>query len=173
VRLLSRFAPNEEAPASQPAQKHATPLEPIPKGLKAVCRTVLLVNTNGDPTGTQSSARDPLGLALAQAGYHVSIVRGIQAASGFIMRNRPSIIVISDPKETQSSMAGSDQWSSLRQLTDAPIIAFLHHPTQEQVLEALDGGVDDCQTDATGIPEQVSRVRALLRRNPPRQDHVC
>ncbi len=148
-------------------------LKAVPLGLKAVCRTVLLVNTNGDPTGTQSSARDPLGLALAQAGYHVSIVRGIQAASGFIMRNRPSIIVISDPKETQSSMAGSDQWSSLRQLTDAPIIAFLHHPTQEQVLEALDGGVDDCQTDATGIPEQVSRVRALLRRNPPRQDHVC
>ena len=142
-------------------------------GLQAVCRTVLLVNTNGDPTGTQSSARDPLGLALAQAGYHVSIVRGIQAAADFIVRNPkgtqgspPVIIVISTRVE-------AEEWSYLRRLTDAPIIAFLHHPTQEQVLEALDGGVDDCQTDATGIPEQVSRVRALLRRNPPRQDHVC
>jgi len=117
------------------------------------------LNTDGD-------AHDPLGLALSQAGYCVSIVKGILEAPGVIVRDQPAVIVI-------SMMGGADEWSRLRRLTDAPMIAFLHHPTQEQVLEALDGGVDDCQTDAMGIPERVSRVRALMRRSPPSHDRLC
>ncbi len=122
-------------------------------------QTILMVAARDD-------THHPLELALVQAGYQVDIATGNNCGYEVMVSRRPSVVIICATVEP-------GELTHLRQLTDAPIIAFLHHPTQEQVLEALDGGVDDCQTDAIGIPEQVSRVRALLRRAPPHWDHVC
>ncbi len=58
----------------------------------------------------------------------------------------------------------AQQWHALRERTSAPILALLAVPTPSAIVEALDGGADDCQPASLRQSELLMRAKGLLRR---------
>lgn len=117
----------------------------------------MMVNTDDVGLGAGLSH---LAGALAEEGYQIGVVRGLSGALDSLREEHPSLVIL-------CGSVGPHDWLVLRQVTTAPILALLPQPTEMEILTALDAGVDDCQMASIGVPEILSRVRALLRRGTP------
>ncbi|MCL5995375.1 MAG: hypothetical protein M1546_04880 [Chloroflexi bacterium] len=118
---------------------------------------IMMVNTDDVGLGAGLSH---LAGALAEEGYQIGVVRGLSGALDSLREEHPSLVIL-------CGSVGPHDWLVLRQVTTAPILALLPQPTEMEILTALDAGVDDCQMASIGVPEILSRVRALLRRGTP------
>ena len=76
---------------------------------------------------------------------------------------RPDIVVLDlEPAE----FGGLDTLSRIRELSDVPVVALIAGNSEEDRVNALRAGVDDCVSKPAG-PELAARVEALLRRPQP------
>ncbi len=112
--------------------------------------TILLVSTEG-------GCMQVLAPVLAQEGYRVYQANSLNDALAGLRQECPDLIIF-------CGRAGPEDWLALRRVTSIPILALMSRPTETEVSDALDSGVDDCQAMSIGTWEALSRVHALLRR---------
>jgi DNA-binding response OmpR family regulator len=96
-------------------------------------------------------------LALQQAGFEVSVVRGWSSTLEFLQRAQPALLLVCSAAE-----AGPIQ--VLRGVTRAPILALVVDGEERDMIDVLTAGADDCQPASIEPREVVVRVRNLLRR---------
>ena len=102
---------------------------------------------------------------LQAAGY--GVVAAADGTSGFLafLKHRPALVV------TDLAMPGRDGFDLVREIRErdaTPILVLSVRPSDGDKIRALDLGADDYMVKPFSVPELLARVRAQLRRAPPR-----
>lgn len=111
---------------------------------------------------------DVLRRGLTYEGYKVSVAPDGQA--GLIMaRDAPPDLVVLDLM--LPGLDGLEVCRRLRAADDIPILILTARGTVSDRISGLDSGADDYMVKPFSIDELLARVRALLRRHQPPEDH--
>jgi two-component system KDP operon response regulator KdpE len=110
-----------------------------------------------------------LRINLRARGYDVAVAsdgtEALDAATG----SPPDVVVLD---LGLPDMDGVDVIARLRSRTSVPILVLSGRSDSADKVDALDAGADDYVTKPFGMEELLARLRALLRRNAPREDEV-
>ena len=103
--------------------------------------------------------------ALRMEGYEVRVAADGEAALDEAMRFHPDLVVLDLglPK-----LDGMEVAKRLRGADDVPILMLTARDALDSRVEGLDAGADDYLVKPFERPELLARLRALLRRRPPR-----
>ena len=121
-----------------------------PEALPGRGRRILLI-------GLGQRSCEALVRRLEGLGFRTMAVSGEEAGREALERASPSLVLVCGP-------APLDFYRFLRRATPAPILALNPQAGEEQVLAALDSGVDQFQARPVSEGEVVARILALLRR---------
>ncbi len=112
-------------------------------------------------------ARDPaicryLRRRFSQHGYEISGTQQPDRASIMISEWCPDILMLETDLLTGDSVS---HIQDIKAITDIPILGLLPGSVAEDVIEALDAGVDDCIASPFSLEELAARLRKMLRRD--------
>jgi len=99
--------------------------------------------------------------ALRYAGYETENTRSLDRAASYLRRRRLDAVVL-DPAEREAA----EIVSSLRAVTEVPIIVVSTTEAETHKVAILDAGADDYLTKPFGVEEFLARLRVGLRRAP-------
>ena len=115
------------------------------------------------------AVRESLRRSLEFNGYDVSLAcDGAEALAGIAATN-PDVVVMD---VMMPRLDGLEATKALRQAgNDLPILVLTARDAVGDRVEGLDAGADDYLTKPFALQELLARLRALLRRAVPREDH--
>ena len=100
--------------------------------------------------------------ALQQEGYQVAVSRSGEEGLDFALREGPDLVLL------DVRLPGIDGFEVLRRLrmngSKAPVLILTARDDQMDKVVGLELGADDYMTKPFGLPELMSRIKALLRR---------
>ena len=113
----------------------------------------------------EESFVDALSVALKREGFRVDIARdGIEALDRFDA-SEPDLVLLDI---MLPRMSGLDVCREIRRRSDVPIVIVSAKTSEIDAVVGLEVGADDYVTKPYRLRELVARMRAALRRSPPR-----
>jgi two-component system, OmpR family, response regulator MprA len=107
--------------------------------------------------------------ALVYEGYEVRVAADGRAALDLARDQQPDLVVLD---LMLPRIDGMEVCRRLRADGDVPILMLTARDGTADRVQGLDSGADDYLVKPFAYEELLARVRALLRRRAPRQDHV-
>lgn len=114
--------------------------------------------------------RELIVYALNNSGYKASGVNGAKELESFFKENTADLLIL------DLMLDGEDGYDILKKirkddkLHDLPVIILTAKTSEFDKVKGLDMGADDYVTKPFGVMELISRIKALLRRIPAKND---
>lgn len=102
---------------------------------------------------------------LKQEGHEVETVREAWRVVSQARQHQPELVILDLELQSGNSLVLCNELRSQPNLTDVPILFLTTKYQVQNVVQALDGGGDDCLSKPFTAKELAARVRALLRRS--------
>ena len=110
---------------------------------------------------------DTLRLYLEHAGFRVLLARDGRSGLELALSAEPALMLLD---VLLPGLDGREVCRRVRAASSVPIVMLTARTAEEDVIAALEGGADDYVGKPFRPAEVVARVRAVLRRLPPRPD---
>ncbi|MDX6625063.1 MAG: hypothetical protein QOE56_52 [Solirubrobacterales bacterium] len=112
--------------------------------------------------GAGSSVSGSLEELLREAG--IEVVQAADGAAGLkaFYAERPDVVLLD---LDLADVNGFEILSTVRELSDVPVLAITANDGETDRIRALRAGADDCMTKPTSEQELLARIEALLRRS--------
>lgn len=112
--------------------------------------------------GAGSSVGGSLEELLREAG--IEVVQAVDGAAGLkaFYAERPDVVLLD---LDLADVDGFEILSTVRELSDVPVLAITANDGETDRIRALRAGADDCMTKPTSEQELLARTEALLRRS--------
>lgn len=107
--------------------------------------------------------RRTLRATLAPLGYHVAEAASGEAALACLAQEKPEVVLLD---MNLPGMSGLETCRTIRETSDAAILAISVRDTERDKVQMLDAGADDYLTKPFSTGELLARIRAALRRLP-------
>jgi two-component system response regulator RegX3 len=114
----------------------------------------------------EEAVREALAGALRLDGFEVEVAGDAAEALAAFERVGPDVVLLDVVLPGQS---GLEICRDIRRRSLVPILMISGRGREGDVVSALGMGADDYLVKPFGIPELIARIRAALRRSPPRQ----
>lgn len=111
----------------------------------------------------EDDAETRMALQSLLAGTEFELVQTAEGGEGLkaFYAERPDVVLL------DLGLPNEEGWAvlaSIRELSDAPVVAIAARDGEAARVRALRSGADDCVTEPFGGPELLARLEALLRR---------
>jgi len=109
----------------------------------------------------EKSIRDELCLLLANAGYEAAVTEDFSDTASWVLAQSPDLILL------DVGLPGQDGYalcSTIRRVSEVPILFVTSRDTSMDELKALSLGGDDFIVKPYNIPVLLARIQAILRR---------
>jgi two-component system response regulator RegX3 len=115
----------------------------------------------------EQSYRDALSVALRREGFAVDVAADGAEALNRFEHSRPAVVLLD---VMLPEISGVDVCRQIRSRSRVPIIMVTARNSEIDAVVGLEVGADDYVTKPFRLRELVARVRAALRRSPPRPE---
>lgn len=120
----------------------------------------------------EENIRNLITYALTNSGYHAVGVSNGKDLFMKIDEEKPCLIILDIMLDGEDGYEILKTIRSTRNISDIPIIMLTAKDQEYDKVKALDMGADDYITKPFGVMEMISRVKAVLRRVPGKDEAV-
>lgn len=120
----------------------------------------------------EENIRNLISYALNNSGYDALGFGDGASLFTQIDQEKPSLIILDIMLDGEDGYEILKQIRSTKNIEDIPIIMLTAKDQEYDKVKALDMGADDYITKPFGVMEMISRVKAVLRRIPSREENV-
>ena len=118
--------------------------------------------------GADLAISEQIGVALEERGYSLKKASSLKETVQNLLRYSPDLVLVESGILT-TQLNGWETCRRIRQLSDVPIIVITDGTDDEDPLNCLRMGADDCLAQPLIPEELVARMEALLRRREPEE----
>ena len=113
--------------------------------------------------GTDLALSEQIGLALEERGYSLKRASSLRETIQNLLLYSPDIVLV-ESRMLSTPLNGGEICRRIREVSDLPIIVITDGTNEEDLLNCLRIGADDCLAQPLVPEELVARMEALLRR---------
>jgi DNA-binding response OmpR family regulator len=113
--------------------------------------------------GTDLALSEQVGVALEERGYSLKKASSWREAVQKLLRYSPDLVLV-EKAMLSKQLDGWETYRRIREVSDIPIIVITDGANEEDPLNCLRMGADDCLVQPLVPEELVARMEALLRR---------
>jgi len=116
--------------------------------------------------GADLALSEQIGVALEERGYGLNKAPSLNEAVQNLLRYSPDLVLV-ESGMLSTELNGWEICRRIREVSDVPIIVITDGTNEEDPLNCLRMGADDCLARPFAMAEQAARVEALLCRAMP------
>jgi len=113
--------------------------------------------------GADLALSEQIGVALEERGYILNNASSLREAVQSLLRYSPDLVLVGSGM-LSTQLNGWEACRRIREVSDAPVIVITDGTNEEDPLNCLRMGADDCLAQPLIPEELVARMEALLRR---------
>ena len=113
--------------------------------------------------GADLALSEQIGVALEERGYSLKKASSLREAVQNLLRYSPDLVLV-ESGMLSTQLNGGETCRRIREVSDVPIIVITDGTNEEDPLNCLRMGADDCLVQPLIPEELVARMEALLRR---------
>lgn len=113
------------------------------------------------------ATRNLLAASLSGAGYRVSSTADVPGAEASIRQARPDFLLLDGSLPGTGALAFVRRLRADQRTRDIPVVLISSRDGENDRVEALEGGADDCLPKPVPLRELLARVKAIMRRCAP------